>query len=141
MASNDDDTPRKERKEKVLHARIPESLDSELKERAEGLGVSVSNLVRNVLQNTFGMVEDIVADSQNIARNARGERTHRAPAPAPDREPTILGWQAITLNLNALCDQCNDILPKGSTGNIAVTDVPGKPVFRCDRCVKELAND
>ena len=38
-----------EKKERVLHARISDSLDQELKERASSLGVSVSNLVRNVL--------------------------------------------------------------------------------------------
>ena len=138
IPTDDDDLPRKERKEKVLHARIPESLDSELKSRANGLGVSVSNLVRNVLQNTFGMVEDIVADSQHIARTRRREKE---TAEAPEREAKVLGWQSLTLNLNALCDHCNDILPKGSTASLAVTDVPGEPVFRCEGCVVELSND
>ena len=44
------------RKERVIHTRVPESLDDEIKRRATGLGLSVSNLVRNVLQHTFGLV-------------------------------------------------------------------------------------
>jgi len=130
-----DDRP--ERKEKVLHTRIPESLETEIKRRANGLGVSVSNLVRNVLQNTFGMIDDIVADSQNIARSARDVASLRHERPAA-AEPAILGWQPITLNLNAVCDQCNEILAKGTTAHVSVLDGPGKKVFRCTTCVEEM---
>ena len=49
-------------------------LDAELKTRAKGLGLSVSTLVRNVLSNTFGLVEDIVTDGASVARHARGDR-------------------------------------------------------------------
>jgi len=130
------DEDKKERKQKVLHTRIPESLDSEIKRRASGLGVSVSNLVRNVLQNTFGMVNDIVSDSQNVARSAREVAAIRSEASA---EPTVLGWQQITLNLNAICDQCNDILAKGTTASVSVLDGPGEKIFRCAKCVEELS--
>ncbi len=43
-----------EKKAKVLHTRVPASLENELKTRARGLGLSVSTLVRNILGNTFG---------------------------------------------------------------------------------------
>ena len=49
-----------ERKKRVIHTRVPESLDRELRETASSLGVSVSNLVRNVLLNAFGLVGDIL---------------------------------------------------------------------------------
>ena len=126
-----------ERKEKVRHTRIPESLDSEIKRRANGLGVSVSNLVRNVLQNTFGMVNDIVTDSQNVARSARDVASLRNE-PVGAAEPKVIGWQAVTLNLNAVCDQCNDIMAKGTTANVSVLDGPGKKLFRCAKCVEEM---
>ena len=45
-----------EKKEKVIHTRISESLDEEVRKHAAGLGVSVSNLVRNILLDTFGLV-------------------------------------------------------------------------------------
>ena len=128
----------KELKEKVLHTRISESLDVEIKKRANGLGVSVSNLVRNVLQNTFGMVNDIVSDSQNIARSARDVAALRQ-AEVPGAPPAaVLGWQEITLNLNALCDNCNEILAKGAQASISVLDGPGQKVFRCTKCTEEL---
>src|SRR3954469_12905808 len=69
-APDEPDEP--ELKERVIHTRVPESLEAELRERAEKLGISVSNLVRNVLGHAFGLVGDVVADSHAIAGAARG---------------------------------------------------------------------
>lgn len=133
-------TKKRERKERVLHTRISENLDEELREKAAGLGVSVSNLVRNILLNTVEMVEDIVADSSSIAR-AAGPRDRRDPAdPEAASSDQVVGWQELSLNINALCQACNCILPKGSAAAIAV--VPGgqsKPEFRCLDCIATIA--
>jgi hypothetical protein len=137
-----------EKKEKVLHTRIPGSLDEEIKDQASQLGVSVSNLVRNILQNAFGLVEGIVADSSNIASAARSTAPAPRPpprpeaeAPPPPREPQILGWQEAVLNLNGVCDLCNAILPRGSRAAIALYDVPGPRAFRCLTCLEEEIHD
>ena len=146
-----------DKNERVMHTRIPESLDQQLKNKAEGLGMSVSNLVRNVLLNTFELVEDIVSDSANIARFSKGAQAKNpqteAPPPAPKTEllasPTpapeaavILGWQQIILNLNALCQRCNAILPKGTTAHLGITNFPTSvPHFLCSQCIKELSDE
>jgi hypothetical protein len=127
-----------EKKEKVLHTRIPESLDEEIRGHASQLGVSVSNLVRNILQNAFGLVGDIVADTTSIAQSTRAV-TRPAP-PAPPHSPApgqVIGWQEALLNLNAVCDRCNAILPRGTRAAIALFDVPGARVFRCLTCLGE----
>src|SRR3954467_15941219 len=67
-------TDEHENKDRVIHTRVPESLEAELRERAQDLGISVSNLVRNVLGHAFGLVGDIAADANAIARAARGGR-------------------------------------------------------------------
>ena len=64
--------PGNNKKERVLHTRISETLDRELRSRAEELGVSVSKLVRNALSNTIDLVENIVADSARVAGSAGG---------------------------------------------------------------------
>src|SRR3982751_5397631 len=87
-----------ENKDRVIHTRVPESLEAELRERAQELGMSVSNLVRNVLGHAFGLVGDVVADSQAIARAARGERK-TSPAAATELDD-VLGWQPIVLGKN-----------------------------------------
>jgi hypothetical protein len=124
-----------ERKERVLHARIPESLDDEIRENAARLGLSVSNLVRNVLQNAFGLVEDIMADGAAIARTAtRGSEPQKRGA---DRARTI-GWQEAVLNLNAVCERCNAVLARGTRAMIGVVEGSGPRPIRCSTCVEEL---
>jgi hypothetical protein len=136
-----------ERKERVLHTRVPESLDRHVKRRARNLGLSVSTVVRNVLLNTFGLVEDIVTDSANIALSITGEeampragRVHPG-TPGAERAPNaaaILGWQEAVLNLNAVCDQCNGLLPKGAAAAIGVRERPGPRAIICTRCLGKL---
>src|SRR3954467_3313013 len=108
-APDEGDEP--EKKERVIHTRVPESLEAELRERAQSLGISVSNLVRNVLGHAFGLVGDVVADSHAIARAARGETRDKksvAPvgAPAAISIDDVLGWQPIVLGKNAVCGRC-----------------------------------
>jgi hypothetical protein len=120
-----------ERKERVLHTRVPESLDRHVKRRARNLGMSVSTVVRNVLLNTFGLVEDIVTDSANIALSIAGEG---ATPTASD----VIGWQEAVLNLNAVCGQCNAVLRKGARAAIGVRERSGPRAIICIRCLGKL---
>lgn len=153
-----------EKKERVIHTRVPESLDDEIKRKANDLGLSVSNLVRNILQNTFGLVESIVHDSAEIARSARGEgarwrgafdpgsegdaAAREMPGPAAPatsetatRPPRVLGWHIAILNVNAVCDACNAILLRGSRAAIGIVEGGAGPTpFRCLPCAKELSD-
>jgi hypothetical protein len=134
-----------ERKERVLHTRVPESLDRHIKRRARSLGMSVSTVVRNILLNTFGLVEDIVTDSTNIALAITGQEAlppgergrARGPSAAHDvpAASEILGWQEAVLNLNAVCDHCNGVLRRGTRAAIAVRDRPGPRAIICRRCL------
>lgn len=144
-------TEKDEKKEKVIHTRISEALEQELKTRASRLGVSVSNLVRNVLLHTFGVVEGMTRDSGQGSRSARAARetsTARAEEAEP-AEPTsrdlslpnrgIIGWQTILLHINAVCSRCNVILQRGSDAALAVTiehDTP--PPLLCLGCLAGL---
>ena len=144
------DDKRDERKERVIHTRISESLDDEIRKRATNLGLSVSNLVRNVLLNTFGLVEDLMAESADMARSAgRGwdgdEREEpREPsstsAKTESQPGTILGWQPMVLSLNAVCDRCNAVLNKGSQAAVAVWDGTGPRTIICARCSEEAVH-
>jgi hypothetical protein len=127
-----------EAKDRVIHTRVPESLEAELRERAQELGMSVSNLVRNVLGHAFGLVGDVAADAQAIARAARGEKKPATPAapagPAPTSIDDVLGWQPIVLGKNALCARCNALLPRGQDAAIGA----GTQLVVCPSCLKEL---
>jgi pyruvate/2-oxoglutarate dehydrogenase complex dihydrolipoamide acyltransferase (E2) component len=144
--------PGAERKERVIHTRVPERLEAQLRQRAEDLGISVSNLVRNVLGHAFGLVGDVVADSHAIARAARGAPARSAstpppPAPHPPPPPSlpspppspmsfddVLGWQPIVLGKNAVCVRCNAILPRGTDAAVGL----GTQLVACLACLEEL---
>ena len=131
-----------ERKERVLHTRVPDSLDKHLKRRARTLGMSVSTVVRNVLLTTFGLVEDIVNDGADIALAVTGQETGprrprgRAGAATPDE---VVAWQDAVLNVNAICDRCNAILPKGVRAAVGIREQPGPRAILCPSCLAGLA--
>ena len=132
---SDDDDDDVEKKERVIHTRVPESLENQLRERAQDLGISVSNLVRNVLGHAFGLVGDVVADSHAIARAARGDtKKQAAAAVAAVSIDDVLGWQPIVLGKNAVCAKCNAILPRGRDAAVGV----GTQLVVCNTCLKEL---
>lgn len=138
MAKN----PEEERKERVIHTRIPQSLDDEIREHAAKLGVSVSNLVRNVLQNAVGLVGDIVADTHNIAEVVKKVDDAAAGPRHKHKPPMVLGWQKVILEVNALCDRCNEILPKGSEAAVALAEGQAVRLMRCLDClVKEGSHE
>jgi hypothetical protein len=136
------------RKERVLHTRVPASLDRHVKRRARNLGMSVSTVVRNVLLSTFGLVEDIVTDSANIALSITGEKAmprgeHVRRRSVPSRAGTsddseILAWQEVVLNVNAVCDRCNGVLRRATRAAIGVREHPGPPAIVCKRCLAKL---
>jgi uncharacterized protein with PIN domain len=136
-----------ERKEHILHTRVPESLDRHIKRRARSLGMSASSIVRNVLLTTFGLVEDIVNDSTDIALAVTGQETpsrrdqERARTATGGAAPAaeVLAWQEAVLNVNAVCDRCNGILEKGSRAGIGVREQPGPPAIICPQCLAALS--
>ena len=129
-----------ERKERVIHTRVPESLEAQLRQRAEDLGISVSNLVRNVLGHAFGLVGGVVADSHAVARAARGGAARPEPAAASPVAALddVLGWQPIALGKNAVCSRCNALLPRGSDAATGVAETGNTRFVICQACVQEL---
>ena len=132
------------RKEKMLHARIPEDLDREIKRRAGSLGMSVSTVVRHVLLNTFNLVEDIVADSTNLALSITGEKPGPSASKTPrsdtaqqpqNQQDQIIGWQEAILDRNAVCEHCNAILATGTNAAIAITEQTGPRSIICTNCL------
>ena len=87
------------RKERVLHTRISEQLSEDIRRLADDLRVPASNLVRNVLEEVFTVVESVSDDvgdlfedvleeadaaRERIRRRHRGFRPHRGHRGARD---------------------------------------------------------
>ena len=96
------DTNDRQRKDRLIQTRVPQNLENTLKDEARKRRLSVSHLIRNVLEDTFNLVDNVVTevdrvvadsvgmaqtlrrDAQRLAATARGQTAHRNNAVAND---------------------------------------------------------
>ena len=117
-----------ERKEKVLHTRIPVALEDQIKRLAEALRVPVSNLVRNMLEDAI----DVTRRVRDRVPEAMGVR------PAPPDATAVFGWQALTLNVATPCAMCSRSLARGDQAYLGMTDLRRDALNRvliCPACL------
>ena len=120
-----------ERKDHVLQARVPLSLYNNLVAQARRLRVPVSNLVRNILEDSTRMVENIVDSGIEIAE---------AIGSGVDEEEisSVLGWQPMIANRRLVCSRRGCVIEKGSEAFMSV-GAPGSRTFViCEGCKCEI---
>lgn len=61
-----DEARKRERKDRLIQTRVPKTLEERLKEEAEKQRLSVSHLLRNILEDTFNLVDGVVVEVDNI---------------------------------------------------------------------------
>ena len=152
------------RKERVLHTRISEPLAEDIRRMAEDLRVPVSNLVRNVLEEAFSVVEavtdnvgDLIDDVVDEAERTRGRirsrrhslrqrrrrrSTGHSPgvedAPAPVERaayPEVVGWQPLILNQPQSCADCEEPIERGERGFAGMTAAGLGEIYLCRDCM------
>lgn len=148
--------PDNERKDRVIQTRVPKDLEDTLRDAAERQRVSVSHLIRHVLEDTFQLVDNIVADSaslmgnvtrdaRRLAATARGQSVATA-VPARDGGEAaralleaVEAWQAVIVNRPAHCLQCGATLARGQQAYRGLTAQPGvATAWLCEQCLQEL---
>ncbi len=144
-----------ERKDRVIQTRVPQDLEDSLRDAAERERVTVSHLIRNVLEDSFRLVDGIVADSSqlvdNVARDAR--RLASAAKGQPRTPPTFVpadqggtvaralleavdAWQEVIVNKTAQCTRCGANLARGHKALRGLTSEPAAPVvWLCTECL------
>ncbi len=147
-----------ERKDRVIQTRVPRDLETTLRDAAERERVSVSHLIRHVLEDTFNLVDNIVADSaslvgnvtrdaRRLAASARGQVPADKPlVPAAEGGDTarellasVDAWQDVIVNRPGHCIQCGADLPRGQRAFRGLSDQPGTPaVWLCGHCLNNL---
>jgi len=142
-----------ERKDRVIQTRVPKDLESTLKEAAERERVSVSHLIRNVLEDTFHLVDNIVADSAQLvdtvrrdaarlAASARGDKGTEAGAPDGDTPwQQVEAWQEVIVNRPCPCAFCGTQLGRGQPALRGLGDGKGASVWLCPGCLDKLPED
>lgn len=122
---------REERKERVLHTRIPAALEEQIKRLADGLRVPVSNLVRNMLEDAIEMtrrVRDRVPGHVDPVVSAAGA--------ASTGLADVFGWQKLTLNVTSPCVRCGRQLGPGDPAFLGLTySAHASRVFICPTCL------
>lgn len=158
----------RQRKERVLHTRISEQLAEDIRDMAEELRIPVSNLVRNVLEEAFAVVEqvsdnvgDLVEEvieeaeraRERLMRRSAHRRRHRWAEPpvdsaepqeeraeeeGPSRFPDVVGWQPLVLNRRRSCDGCGEALGAGEQAWVGVGEAGLLPHTLCADCLDAL---
>jgi hypothetical protein len=134
-----------DRKERVLHTRVPAVLEQELKRLAENIRVPVSNLVRAILEDAVEVADragrGVEHELQRAATTLSKQRaTILSRVTAPTKEPTpldqVIGFQTISLAVDARCARCDRALDAGEEAHLGIgADATAPRVVVCDKCV------
>jgi hypothetical protein len=155
----------KDRKERVLHTRVPGVLEDELKRLAGALRVPVSNVVRAILEDAVdaadlvtrrtegelrGWTERLAGERQRLRERVTPARARRDVAtPARDgsdaREAAagegktpldgVIGFQALLLATASSCAVCARALPAGEEAFLGIRDGAGPRVILGRECL------
>jgi hypothetical protein len=145
-----------ERKDRLIQTRVPEKLETTLKDEARRRRTTVSQMIRNVLEDTFDLVDGVVAnvdqivsDSVELAQKV-GQLGHdalrdlAAPCgdPLPDAEERLAhvqAWNEVVLNQPTACTKCGAELPRGLRAYTELGDGSGEPrAWVCANAVASL---
>ena len=145
-----DPSPPSPRKDRLIQTRVPRDLESTLKKEARRQGVSVSHLIRNILGGAFDLVEDVVADvdqivtdsvalAQQVSRGARRIAESARSEAAADPLAPVEAWNRVVLNRDVSCTRCRLKIVKGEEGYAGLRGQAG-PIraWLCNRCTETI---
>lgn len=137
-----------QKKERVLHTRIPAALDDALKGFAQSMRVPVSNLVRVLLEDAVAVTQRASDRVVEAAEHVADKAATRAGVKAPDAAPKaarpgaaadplagVFGYQPLTLAIEGTCARCSGALPVGASAYLGLRDGAGPRVFVCADCL------
>ena len=151
----------RQRKERVLHTRVPEVLAEELKRLAETMRVPVSNVVRTFLEDAVDTVSAMgrhaeieirdLADRLGRERRAQTAPPPAAPPAAPSQPPApiappapppsapplvgIIAFQSVILARDAVCALSGRELHTGDPAYLGIRETGEPPVVFAPECV------
>jgi hypothetical protein len=148
-----------ERKDRLIQTRVPEKLETTLKEEARRRRTTVSQIIRHLLEDTFQLVDGVVANvdqivsdsarlAQHMGRDMRrmsesqpvDDATCGEPLPdAAERLARVQAWNEVVLNQAVPCTRCGAELPRGGKAYLGLSDEAAAPrAWLCVDAVESL---
>lgn len=120
------------RKDQLIQTRVDRRLQKVLIEQARSRRISVSNLVRNILEDAFGLgVPGPAGEPEDEA-----EAEPSKPAPALDH---IYAWSSAILGREAACSRCGRALEAGGHALMGLSEDAAAPrAWLCPTCGEDL---
>lgn len=143
------------RKDRLIQTRVPRQLESTLKQEARRQRLTVSHLIRNMLEESFQLVDGVVADankivsdSVNLARTVSRGAVRVAAASRNEELPGttdgadldhVYAWNEVVLHKAASCSRCGAEIARGEIGYAGLSDAPSRPrAWLCGGCIESL---
>ena len=136
-----DDRAGAEKKGRVLHTRVPEVLERELKRFADNLRIPVSNLVRTILEDAVNAADAATGNVERRLKDAASQLGHERERikrrMTPDPLASVFAFQPVKLARASLCAKCDRKLAAGASAHLGLSDEadPRSRVFVCDDCL------
>jgi hypothetical protein len=152
-------------KDRLIQTRVPEKLESALKEEAKKRRLTVSHLIRNMLEDTLDLVDTVATGLDDIARSSAGlaeqvardagkiaavardsfKRPNDDSAPESSRDPdataldSVLAWNPVVVNKTTQCASCDRELVRGSSAFLGIqVDPTAPPAWLCAQCTENI---
>ena len=109
------------RKEEYLGARVPKELKERVIAQASKQGIPVSLLIRRVLEEAFGEVDE---PSPDVPEEKAGAK----------RYADVIGWKSVEMNRDHECSACGGAIKAGDTAAFGITTDSDRYVILCHRC-------
>jgi hypothetical protein len=156
--------PGLERKDRVVQTRVPHDLETTLKDEARRQRLTVSHLIRNVLEDTFelvdGVVENvdqIVSDSVQLAKTVQRSAQRITSAVSRDEQAAhgeeeadalkadaedlshVYAWNESVLHQSVICSRCGTEIGRGQKGYSDLSDASNRErAWLCPNCIEAL---
>lgn len=118
------------RKDRLIQTRVDRRLHNVLQEQARKRRMSVSNLVRNLLEDAFGLTDP------DVGPVLEGGVESVATSPSLEH---IYAWNAVVLGKTASCSRCAAGINAGDSGLIGLSEDPSADrAWLCASCGEDL---
>lgn len=114
-------------KKKVINTRVSEELYEKISKKAEEHRVTVSNLVRNLVEDIVEVHGDLSDVFDKKLKKTLFDKD----------EDGILGHQEITLSKNTDCDVCEKKVKKGAQAYVEIYEQSNSKSLICEACKKK----